>query len=270
MASEADEDQIEAFDAEAQEGQALTLALDGYEGPLALLLDLARARKVDLHKISVAELADQYLDFIAEARAGRMDLAAEYLVMAAWLTQLKSRLIIPNPIITEDEPDPQKLADALKLKLMRLEQARAMAKRLMAMPQFEVDFFAYGAPQPVAITKERIWKAELMDLLDAYCREATKHVRRVHKLKPRRAYGLAEARHRLERMLKEIEEWRAIDAITPAPEKGPEAPPPSSYLASTLGAALELAREGKMELKQADAFEPLYLRARHDEPEARS
>ncbi|MBI1188824.1 MAG: segregation/condensation protein A [Alphaproteobacteria bacterium] len=261
------EDEIE-FEATPEEGEALSLALDGFEGPLALLLDLARAHKVDLAHISVSALADQYLQYIQD-HAARMDLAAEYLVMAAWLAYLKSRLIIPHPQITPDEPDPQTLAAALKLKLMRLEEARAAAKRLMQMPQLGRDVFLFGDPKPVAVTRETAWRAELFDLLGAYCREAGKHVRREHKLKPRRVYPLTEARRRLERMLPEIEEWRPIEAVTPPPETGAEAPPPASYLASTFGAALEIAREGKAELKQSEAFAPLFLRGRR-EPEAAS
>lgn len=265
MSIEAD-DEI-AFEEEAAEGEALSLALDGFEGPLALLLELARAHKVDLAHISVSELADQYLAYI-RSHAQRMDLAAEYLVMAAWLTYLKSRLIIPQPKLDPDEPDPQQLAEALKLKLIRLEEARAAAKRLMQMPQLGTDIFLFGDPKPMAITRETAWRAEIMDLLQAYCREATKHVRREHKLKPRRAYALADARKRLETILREIEEWRPIEAVTPPPEAGADAPPPASYLASMFGAALELAREGRMEMKQADAFEPLFLRAKHDEEAA--
>lgn len=266
MSQELDATDIE-FDAAAQEDAPLALNLDGFEGPLALLLDLARGHKVDLARISISDLADQYLAFIAEAKTQRMDLAADYLVMAAWLTYLKSRLIIPHPRPVEDEPNPEQLAAALKLKLMRLEEARAAAKRLMQMPQLGRDFFLYGDPHPVAITREPVWKTEIMDLLGAYCREATKHVRREHKLKPRRAFPLAEARRRLEKAIAKVEEWRPIQALTPPSEPGPEAPPRESYLASTFGAALELARESKLELQQAEPFAPLLLRARA-EPEA--
>ncbi|MGE0828281.1 MAG: ScpA family protein [Hyphomonadaceae bacterium] len=261
MTIEAEEDI--AFEAE-EEGQALSLALDGFEGPLSLLLELARAHKVDLARISISALADQYLDYVAAMRAARMDLAADYLVMASWLALLKSRLILPHPVVVEDAPDPEQMAEALRRKLMRLEEARAAAKRLMQLPQLGRDFFAFGDPRPIAIEKHRVWRADLMELLSAYCREATKHVRREHKLKPRRAYPLADARHRLEKLLAEIEEWKPIEAVTPAAEKGPDAPPPASYLASMLGAALELAREAKVELKQEEAFAPLYLRARHE------
>ena len=249
---------------EAAPADTLALALDGFEGPLALLLDLARARKVDLHRISISELAGQYLAFIAAAKSQRIDLSAEYLVMAAWLAYLKSRLILPVPQLSADEPDPEELAAALKRKLEHLAQARAAAKRLMQLPQWGVDMFPYGAPQPMAVTRETRWRADIMDLLTAYCREATKHVRREHKLKPRRAYSLTDARRRLEKIIAEIEDWRALDQMTPAPEAGPDAPPPSSYLASVFGAALELAREGKLELRQQAAFAPLYLRGRHE------
>jgi segregation and condensation protein A len=261
MNAETDDIEIET---EADEADGLSLSLEGFEGPLGLLLDLARAHKVDLARISIADLADQYLAFIARAR-GRMDLAADYLVMAAWLAYLKSRLILPQPQVPSDEPTPEALAEALRLKLMRLDEARAVAKRLMQLPQLGADVFLFGDPHPVSITRERVWRADILELLNAYCREATRHVRREHRLKPRPAYPLAEARKRLEEMLGVIIDWRPIDAVTPPPAQGPDAPPPASYLASMLGAALELAREGKVELKQSDPFEALFVRARPEE-----
>jgi segregation and condensation protein A len=264
--SEAEEQtELDLGAAEDAEGaEALLLALDAFEGPLHVLLELARARKIDITQMSVEEIADQYLAFIAEARARNMELAGDYLVMAAWLTLLKSRLLIPKPQIAEDEPDPQDMAAALKLKLMRLELARAAAKRLEAMPQLDRDVFLNGQPQPTVITKTTAWRADLYELLNAYCAERVKSVRkRSYKTLVRRAYPLETARKRLEQALAKLEEWSALQLVTPPPaEAGPDAPPPESYLASTFGAALELAREGKMELKQAEAFAPLFVRAR--------
>jgi segregation and condensation protein A len=254
------EDEVE-FEARDEE-DALTIALDGFEGPLHLLLELARAKKIDLKRISIAELAEQCLSFIADARRRRLDLAGDYLVMAAWLALLKSRLILPQPQPAEDAASPEELVEALRLKLLRLAETRAAAKRLLELPQLGVDVFPFGDPHPVAVTRETKWRADLMEMLAAYCREATRHVRRAHKLEPRRAYSVAEARRRLEKLLQEIKDWRPIEALAPAPQEGPTAPPPASYVASLLGAALELAREGRMELKQSEAFSPLYLRAR--------
>lgn len=248
---------------EAEGGEALLLALDAFEGPLHVLLELARTRKIDLARLSVADIADQYLEFIAEAQARNMELAGDYLVMAAWLTLLKSRLLIPKPQLAEDEPDPQDLEAALRLKLQRLELARAGAKRLNELPQLDRDVFLNGQPQPTLITKTLAWRADLYELLNAYCAERVKSVRkRSYKTLVRRAYPLETARKRLEQALKQLDEWSALNVLTPPGEVGPDAPPPESYVASTFGAALELTRDGRMELKQTEAFAPLFVRAR--------
>lgn len=265
MADEQEELDLDLAAAEEAEGaEAFVLALDVFEGPLHALLDLARARKIDIAQVSVGEIADQYLGFIAEARSQNMELAGDYLVMAAWLALLKSRMLIPKPQLAPDEPDPDQMAAALKLKLMRLELARAAARRLGSMPQLGRDIFLNGMPQAIELTKERVWRADLYELLNAYCAERSKSVRkRAYKTAVRRAFPLEAARRRLEQALAKLEEWRAIDAVTPEPtETGPEAPPAQSYLASTFGAALELSREGKMELRQAEAFAPLFVRAK--------
>lgn len=251
---------------DAEGGEALIVALDAFEGPLHMLLELARAKKVDLARVSISDIADQYLAFIESARATQMELAGDYLVMAAWLALLKTRLLMPKPKLAEDEPEPEQLADALRQKLLRLEQARKNADLLRHLPQLGSEFFVNGAPQPIAVTKTVMWKAELFDLLKAYASDRTRTLRRVHRPRPRRAYPLAEARTRLERILDEIKDWRPIQAVTPPPESGEEAPPPSSYLASVFGASLELAREGKMDLRQTEAFAPLFLRARLSRP----
>lgn len=249
--------------ADAEGAEALMLALDQFEGPLHLLLELARAKKIDVSHVSVGDIADQYLGFIAEARAQNMELAGDYLVMAAWLALLKSRLLIPKPQITADEPDPEQMAAALRLKLQRLELARAAARRLGSMPQLGQDVFLNGQPQQVKLTRTTIWRADLYDLLNAYCAERAKSVRkRAYRTTVRRAFPLETARKKLEQALAAMEEWRPINAVAPAAEAGADAPPPESYLASTFGAALELAREGKMELRQTEAFAPLFVRAR--------
>lgn len=265
--SDTAEDQLEfdlAAAEEAEGAEALVVALDVFEGPLHLLLELARARKLDVSRVSVSDLADQYLSFIEEARAANMEIVGDYLVMAAWLALLKSRMLIPKPQIEADEPDPTQLANALRLKLMRLELARAAAKRLDAMPQLGRDVFLNGRPQPTVLTRTLTWQADLYELLNAYCADRSKSVRkRAYKTSVRRAYPLETARKKLELALAKLEEWRALNALAPAPEEvGPETPPPESYLASTFGAALELTREGKTELRQAEAFAPLFVRAR--------
>ena len=262
----------ENFEQDAPAPQAsgdLVLDLGAYEGPIDVLLTLAREQKVDLTKISILRLADQYLAFIAEARAANMEIVGDYLVMAAWLALLKSRLLIPKQQLAEDEPDPQQLEEALRKKLMNLALARAAAKRLDEMPQLGRDVFLNGQPQPTVLTKNVVWRADLYELLNAYCAERAKSVRkRAYTATVRRAYPLETARKKLEQALAKLEEWRAIDAVTPPSEAGPDAPPRESYLASTFGASLELAREGKLELRQADAFAPLFVRARQVQNEA--
>lgn len=266
MAEDADQTELDfAAAGEAEGRDALNVALDAFEGPLHVLLELARARKVDITQMSIADVADQYLAFIAEARAANIELAGDYLVMAAWLALLKSRLLIPKPQLEPDEPDPLQQAAALRDRLQRLELARAGAQRLDQLPQLGRDVFLNGQPRPTIITTQTAWRADLYELLGAYCAERSKSVRkRAFKTFVRRAYPLETARKRLEQALQRLEEWSAIDAVAPAPaaEVGPDEPPAESYLASTFGAALELAREGKMELRQAEAFAPLFVRAR--------
>ncbi len=264
MTEDAETIQADLFAAEqADEGEALVLALDAFEGPLHLLLELARTRKIDVAKVSIGEIADQYLAFIAEARAANMEIAGDYLVMAAWLALLKSRLLIPKPQLAADEPDPQQLEAALRQKLMNLAQARVAAKRLEELPQLGRDVFLNGQPQTTVLTKHTVWRADLYELLNAYCADRSKSIRkRAYKTLVRRAYPLETARKKLEQALAKLEDWRSITSLSPAGETGPDAPPPESYLASTFGASLELAREGKLELQQTEAFAPLFVRAR--------
>lgn len=251
-----------AFD--AQDGEdALLLDLDGFEGPLHLMLELARAQKLDLARISLAALADQYLDFIARARSERIDLAADYLVMAAWLTFLKSRLLLPKTEKESDEPDAAELEAHLRRRLEHLARARAAAERLWAMPQLGRDVFLFGQPQPVAITREPVWQANLYDLLGAYGAHWTRVLaHRAHDVRPRTTYPIEAARKRLETLLAQsLDEWKPIERLAPHPERSENAPTPSSYVASLLGAALELARDGKLEMRQAEPFSSLYLKA---------
>ena len=166
-----------AFDAERATGDpAFTVDLDGFEGPLDLLLELARRQKVDLARISVLALAEQYLRFIEAARKLRLELAADYLVMAAWLAFLKSRLLLPAPPRAA-EPDASDLAEALARRLRNLEAIRKAAELLINRPRLGRDFFARGAPEPVAIARRSVYEANLYDLLSAYARQAQKHAR---------------------------------------------------------------------------------------------
>lgn len=265
MSDDTDQIEFDLFAAEEAEGRdALVVALDAFEGPLHALLELARAKKIDIAKVSIAEIADQYLAFIAEARAHNMEIAGDYLVMAAWLALLKSRLLIPKPHLPADEPDPHEMEAALRHKLMNLAAARMAAKKLEELPQLGRDVFLNGQPRTTVLTKTTTWRADLYELLNAYCAERSKGVRkRAYKTLVRRAYPLETARKKLEQALAKLEEWASIEAIAPvSDDHGADAPPRESYLASTFGAALELAREGRMELRQAEAFAPLFVRAK--------
>jgi segregation and condensation protein A len=259
MTEDADPD-FEAA-AEAAPEERLRLDLDGFEGPLDVLLDLARRQKVDLAQIAIAPLVDQYVAFIARAKT-RMDLAAEYLVMAAWLTLLKSRLLLPRPERPSDEPDPEAIAAHLQQRLVNLAEARAQAQRLGALMQLDRDVFLNGAPEPVRVETALQWTATVHDLLTAYGASRTRHIRSEHRIRPRRVYTLEAARHRLETMLQELDDWRPIGALQPRRDAGPEAPAPASYVASLFGAALELVRDQKLDARQDDQFAPLYLRRR--------
>lgn len=253
---------FEAADDAAPE-ETLLLDLEGYEGPLHVLLDLARTQKVDLARIRLGPLVDQYIAFVDAARA-RIDLAAEYLVMAAWLTLLKSRLLLPKPERPTDEPDPEQIAAHLQKRLQRLAEARSQAARLGNLMQLDRDVFLNGAPQHVAVTTELQWTASLHDLLSSYCDGRTRHIRTKHHIAPRRVYTLEAARHRLESLLANMDDWRPIGALQPRRDRGPEAPEPASYVSSLFGAALELVRDQKMDARQDDQFAPLFLRRRQE------
>lgn len=240
---------------------ALIVNLDGYEGPLHVLLDLARTQKVDIRKISMIRLVDQYLEFIAAARAKSLELAADYLVMASWLTYLKSKLLIPAPDDGSGEPTADEMAARLAFQLQRLEAMRKASERLFALPQFGADFFARGLPEGVRVLKTPLWQAELFDLLQAYARQRVAAVDRTYKIDPPKVFSIEDARARLQRMLGAIPEWTELARISPA--KGVDAPA-ASVVASSFNAALEFAKNGAIEIRQLAHFEPIYVRQRRD------
>ncbi|MBK9082956.1 MAG: segregation/condensation protein A [Rhizobiales bacterium] len=233
--------------------------VDGFEGPLDLLLELARRQKVDLAKISVLKLAEQYLAFVEEARRVRLELAADYLVMAAWLAYLKSRLLLPVTGKAE-EPLAADLAAALAERLRRLEQMRAAAERLVNRPRLGRDIFTRGAPEEIQTTSQVIWKASLFDLLTAYARQRqTQALSRVT-FKKREVWSLAEAREALERLAGIAREWTVLDdflieyCVDPAMRR--------TARASSFSASLEMVREGRIDLRQDAAFAPIWVRGR--------
>jgi segregation and condensation protein A len=240
---------------------ALIVDVEGFEGPLDLLLRLAREQKVDLAKISILALADQYLAFIEEARRLRLELAADYLVMAAWLAYLKSRLLLPEPPGGTGESAAD-LANALALRLKRLEAIRIASKRLTDRPQLGRDVFERGAPEPINEIKRPQWSATLYDLLTAYANERQKHALARVRLTSRKVWSLAEARATLERLLQMATDWTAIDQYLIAYVVEPSMR--STVLASSLAATLEMAREGQLEIHQDAAFAPLYVRRRSE------
>ena len=238
---------------------AFLVDVDGFEGPLDLLLELARRQKVDLSRISVLALAEQYIAFIEQARALRLELAADFLVMAAWLAFIKSRLLLPTPPAQNSEPDAGQLAEALATKLRRLEQIRLAAQRLMQGPQFGRDIFGRGAPEALIAHVETNYEANLYDLLTAYARQRQRHALARVRFRPREVWSLAEARETLQRLIGAALDWTMFDAWL-APFCRDEAERRTAR-ASTFSASLELVREGKLQLRQSEAFAPIFLRS---------
>jgi segregation and condensation protein A len=243
----------------AADEPALMVDVEGFEGPLDLLLALARQQKVDLAKISILALADQYLTFIEEARRLRLELAADYLVMAAWLAYLKSRLLLPEAAAA-DGPSAADMATALAYRLRRLEAMRDAAQRLMTSPQLNRDVFQRGQPEPIAHIKHPEWTATLYDLLSAYAVQRQKHAMARIRFAKRTVWSLTEAREALERLIGQATDWAPLDQFLLAYVVEPSLA--STVLASSFAASLELAREGQIELHQHAAFAPLYLRKR--------
>jgi segregation and condensation protein A len=251
---------FEAVEAAAADGEALVVALGAYEGPLHVLLALARAQKVDLRQISVAELAEQYLAFVRAARSLRFALAAEYLVMAAWLAFLKSRLLLPAPArAPQNESPPEDLAARLAFRLARLDAMRRAAEALAARPILSRDVFMRGDPQAVTVVPRLRLEGDLSELMTAYLSARLRGRDRNYRPRPMEAYRLDDARQRLRGLLPSLREWTLLAAAAPAAEG--EGKTAQSCLASTLSAALELVKEGALDVRQLGAFEPLYVRA---------
>jgi segregation and condensation protein A len=236
---------------------AMIVDVEGFEGPLDLLLALARQQKVDLAKISILALANQYLIFVEEARKLRLELAADYLVMAAWLAYLKSRLLLPE-VATGDGPSAEDMALALAYRLRRLEAFREVATRLMGRPQLNRDIFARGAPEPIAEIKQPEWSATLYDLLTSYASQRQRSVLSRVRFKKRTVWSLAEARAALERLIGMSSDWSRIDEFLISYVVEPALR--ATVMASSFASALELVREGVAEIHQKESFSPLYMR----------
>ena len=242
---------------------SLVVDVAGFEGPLDLLLHLARTQKVDLSRISILALVEQYLTFVETARALRLELAADYLVMAAWLAFLKSRLLLPEPA-TPDGPSAEEMATALANRLRRLEAIREASNRLMNRPQLQRDIFPRGDPESIAEIRHPRFTATLFDLLTAYAAQRQQRVLANVHLAKRTVWSLTEARASLERLVGMAEDWSRLDeylinyVVDPSQK--------ATVFASSFAAALEMVREGEVELHQKQAFAPLYFRKRPSQP----
>ena len=254
-------DGVTPFDALWEEDRAISdtaLVVDvgGFEGPLDLLLHLARGQKVDLARISIRALAEQYLEFVRTAQGLRIELAADYLVMAAWLAFLKSKLLFPKSENDGGESG-EELAAVLQFRLKRLEAMREAASRLVNRNRLGRDFFARGMPEAVIVDRSSQYSATLYDLLTAYAAQRQKKSVSHVSVGGRFVWSLKEARSLLMRMIGESHDWTALDrfllAFIPEAER-------ATALASSFAASLEMAREGEIEIRQEAAFEPLYLR----------
>jgi len=245
----------------ASDDPALVVDVDGFEGPLDLLLHLARAQKVDLARISVMALAEQYLRFIEKARAIRLELAADYLVMAAWLAYLKSRLLIPKQP-GEDGESGEELAAVLQFRLRRLEAMRDAASRLVNRNRLGRDIFQRGMPELTIVEKRNEYSASLYDLLTAYATQRQRQAITNVQIAKRSVWSLKEARDILTRLIGATSDWTALDSFLVRYLTSPEER--RTAIASSFAASLELVREGKLEVRQDAAFRPLWMRRRPD------
>ena len=247
--------------------ETLVVDVEGFEGPLDLLLTLARTQKVDLARISVLALAQQYLDFIAEARRLRLEIAADYLVMAAWLAFLKSKLLLPAEQDAEDEPTGEELAQLLAFRLKRLHAMREAAAQLMTRKRLGRDVFARGMPEPLRITRKSTYQADLYDLLKAYSQQRQRTAVKSWQVRQRTVWSLKEARDELERLIGMSCDWASLDRLLAEFLVG--APGlRRTALASSFTAALEMTLEGALEIRQAKVFAPLLVRRRAPETAA--
>jgi segregation and condensation protein A len=252
-------------DARGASEPALVIDVGGFEGPLDLLLHLARTQKVDLQRISVLALAEQYLLFVDSARRVRIELAADYLVMAAWLAYLKSKLLIPQQARPDDGPTGEEMAATLAFRLKRLEAMREAASRLVNRNRLGRDIFARGAPEHIAERSGTTFEADLYDLLKAYANLRQRQAVTQVTIERRKVWSLVEARELLTTMMGEIGDWTVLqryllDFLSPADRV--------TATASAFAASLELVREGKIEMRQDGAFGPLYLRRGAGRPQA--
>ncbi|HWI85022.1 MAG TPA: ScpA family protein [Sphingomonas sp.] len=246
----------EEFDLKPAAPELLTIAIDGWEGPLDLLLTLARTQKVDLKQISILALVDQYIGFVNEARALKLELAADYLVMAAWLAYLKSALLLPRD--PDVEPSAEELALRLQLRLQRLDAMREAGARLMARDRIGRDVFLRGAPEGLRVVRRPKWEASLYELIAAYGVVKARTQPAFHVVARRMVMTLEEAIELVARMVGQKLDWASLESFLPT---GLTPGHHRSVIASSFVAALELARQGRLQLAQDSAFTPLMVKA---------
>ena len=245
----------ELFIAPVRDEETLNLSLDGWEGPLDLLLNLARQQKVDLQQISILALVEQYLTYLEQAKALRLEIAADYLVMAAWLAYLKSCLLLPkDPTV---DPSPEELAMRLQLRLQRLDAMREAGARLMGRDRLGRDVYARGAPEGLKLIRKAAWQANAFDLFAAYGRVKARTAPAMHVVAHRAVMTLEDAIQRVAALLGQALDWTTLEAFLPI-TSDPQYR--KSALASSFVAALELARQGKLEIEQPEPFADLLVR----------
>ena len=241
--------------------EPLMLDLDVWEGPLHVLLELAKAQKVDLMAISVTRLADQFLAFVRHAKGRQFSLAADYLVMAAWLAYLKSRLLLPKPETEAAAEEPaEELARRLALRLIRLDAVRRAVALLEARPTLRRDVFPRGDREATVVVSHDILEGDLQGLMSAYVQQRRAAAESGYRPPVVQAWRLDDARDHLRHALPGLAAWTALDAV--APDAEPEGPARASLVASTLSAGLEFVKDGALEMRQREPFAALYLRAR--------
>ncbi len=249
------EEAFDLFEPPRAADDVLTLSFESWEGPLDLLLTLARSQKVDLKQISILALVEQYLAFISGAKALKLELAADYLVMAAWLAYLKSALLLPKAM--QEEPSPEELALRLHLRLQRLSAMRDAGARLLARDRLGRDVFARGAPEGLRVDKKALWQASLYELVAAYGQVKARTAPVVHVVSRRQVMTLDEAIERVGRLVGARLDWARLESFLPEGVGGALG---RSALASSFVAMLELARQGRVDIRQDGIFEPIFMR----------
>jgi segregation and condensation protein A len=250
---------------EIDHSEKLIIDIDGFEGPLHVLLELAKRQKVDLMRLSITKLADQYLGFVRMAKAKNLSLAADYLVMASWLAYLKSRLLMPKPTKSNTgEDDPEMVARALSLRLMKLQAVRQAVESLNLRPLLGRDVFLRGMPQNREIIKNSVLNLDLYDLLKAYVRQRQPKTTHYPSIRPRHyAFALDKARSLLALRLRTLNQWTSLTEVLPN-NLGDfdKTLPTQSIMASHFAASLELTRDGQSQLRQEMNFGDIFIKVK--------